>query len=71
MADVDQLLTMEDISAKLQTTPSNIYRKIKAGKFPPPIRLSTRCVRWRQSQITAWMDGLATDAPGSAAPQPA
>lgn len=34
---------------------SSIYAKIKAGKFPSPISLSSRTVGWLQSEIDAWL----------------
>lgn len=34
---------------------SAIYAGIKAGTFPKPIRLSSRCVVWRESEIQAWI----------------
>jgi prophage regulatory protein len=37
---------------------TTIYRKIKAGDFPKPLRVGRRRVAWRQSDITAWQAGL-------------
>ncbi len=37
---------------------TTIYRKIKAGDFPKPVRVGRRRVAWRQSDITAWQAGL-------------
>jgi prophage regulatory protein len=33
---------------------TTIYRKIRAGDFPKPVRVGRRRVAWRQSDITAW-----------------
>ena len=35
--------------------PSPIYDRIRDGLFPPPIRLSSRCSRWKVSVIRAWI----------------
>jgi prophage regulatory protein len=33
---------------------TTIYRKIKAGDFPKPVRVGRRRVAWRESDIAAW-----------------
>jgi len=35
---------------------STIYLMIKSGKFPAPIKISTRAVAWRSDQITGWIN---------------
>ncbi len=35
---------------------STIYRLMKAGQFPHPVKTGSRAVRWRLSDIIAWMD---------------
>jgi prophage regulatory protein len=37
---------------------TTIYRKMKEGTFPQPVRVGRRRVAWRESDITAWQDGL-------------
>lgn len=39
---------------------STIYRRMKAGKFPKPKRLSEACVRGRESDIEKWIVELPT-----------
>jgi prophage regulatory protein len=34
---------------------STLRRKIKAGEFPAPIRLSAGIVAWRRSDVEAWI----------------
>ncbi len=38
---------------------SELYRRIKSGKFPAPIKLGARAVAWRESDVDAWMAALA------------
>jgi len=33
---------------------STLYKEIQQGTFPQPIRISERCVAWREDQIDAW-----------------
>lgn len=63
---LEQLLTAQEVADKLRTTPSNLYRKIKAGKFPAPIQLSVRCVRWKESEVVHWLNNLPTSVPSEA-----
>lgn len=63
---LEQLLTAQEVADKLRTTPSNLYRKIKAGKFPAPIQLSVRCVRWKESDVVHWLNNLPTSVPSEA-----
>ena len=35
---------------------STIYRQIPKGQFPRQVRVGPRAVRWRASDIRAWMD---------------
>ena len=42
----------------LQTLPfseSTLRRKVKAGEFPSPIRLSDRVVAWRIADVSEWL----------------
>lgn len=34
---------------------STIYRKVKKGTFPPPIRIFPRISVWRWSTVQAWL----------------
>lgn len=33
---------------------SSIYRLLDAGRFPRPLRITPRCVRWLESEIAEW-----------------
>lgn len=38
---------------------ATIYRQIKEGRFPRPVKLSgNRAVGWRQEDLAAWENGL-------------
>jgi prophage regulatory protein len=36
---------------------STIYRMVARKQFPSPIRISTRAVAWRQTDIADWIEG--------------
>lgn len=53
---VDPLLTISQLPAIVIYSRSQLYRMIKAGSFPRPIRLGPGRVGWRQSAVTAWLN---------------
>ncbi|WP_418122306.1 helix-turn-helix transcriptional regulator [Variovorax sp. 160MFSha2.1] len=52
------LLRFETVSALVGLKRSAIYLRMDAGTFPRPIRLSSRCVRWRAGDIEDWLNSL-------------
>ena len=45
----------QDIEKRFKVSRATIYRWIKAGNFPKPVRLGPNMVRWKASDIKAWM----------------
>lgn len=41
---------------------AKLYAEIKAGKFPPQIKLSPRIAVWRAEDVRAWMDAKQPEA---------
>lgn len=35
---------------------STLYRKVKKGEFPAPIRISENCVAWLESDVQEWIE---------------
>jgi len=48
---------VEAITGKKRQT---IYRDIRAGTFPKPVKLSSQSVAWRKSDLDRWMASLLT-----------
>jgi predicted DNA-binding transcriptional regulator AlpA len=40
----------------LPLSPATLWRKVKAGHFPSPVKLSERITAWRVEDIRAWMN---------------
>jgi prophage regulatory protein len=59
------LLRLADVMLATSIGSSTIYRKIAANQFPRPVRLGPGSVRWKASEVAAWIDGL--ERTGSAA----
>ena len=57
---IDYLLPKNETVKQSGLSIATIYRLIKAGKFPAPVAIGTGSVRWRQSDISAWLQSLPT-----------
>ena len=47
--------TRHQLEKLFKVSSATIYRWIKEGKFPKPVRLGANMVRWKASDIEAWM----------------
>lgn len=54
----DRLLRLRDVAHLVGLSKATIYRRIRAGQFPPPVSAGGHSVRWKASTIEAWMAGL-------------
>lgn len=55
---IEILLRLADVREQTKLSTSTIYRRMRAGEFPKPRELGDNCVRWRQSEVQAWITGL-------------
>ncbi len=55
MTEYDRLLTRQEVQNKCRIGRSSIYRLMRAGRFPEPIRVGLRAVRWLESEIDAYL----------------
>ncbi len=55
MFDREQFITAKKVAALTTFSPSTIDRKVRAGEFPEPIRISERRKVWSQSAVEHWM----------------
>jgi prophage regulatory protein len=52
----DRLLKLSEVARKISMGRTWIYAQIKADNFPRPLQLSPSAVRWRESEVDAWID---------------
>ena len=64
---LDRLLRRCEVEANTGIGHSSIYRGMKNGEFPRPVRVGPVAVRWRESDIKAWLDSR-PDAMGDSGP---
>ena len=51
----DRLLRLSEVIALTRYSRSSIYRKMRDESFPKPLKMGDRAVRWRESEVTAWV----------------
>lgn len=51
----DNILRIQTVLKRTGLSRSTMYRKMENGTFPRNVRISTRCVGWRESAVNAWL----------------
>ena len=57
MTTHQRLLRRVEVERYCQIGRSTIYRLMREGLFPLPIRVGPRAVRWPEHELTAWLAG--------------
>lgn len=50
------LIRRRQVEQLVQLSRSTIYAAVKAGTFPPPIRIGARAVAWKLASVESWLD---------------
>ena len=56
---MDRILRIPEVVKITGLSRTTIWRRVKSGDFPAPVRLGnlvTRSVGWRESQVKQWLD---------------
>ena len=59
-----RLLRISEVEARTGLSRSTIYEWSADGRFPPPVRLSDRVVRWVEAEVEAWIRERMEKSPG-------
>ena len=51
----EKLLRRRDVEELTGLSRASVYRLISEGEFPRPVRVSATAVRWKASDIAAWI----------------
>ena len=54
-----QILRLKDVVELVGLSKTTIWRRTRAGEFPPALRLggpSTRAVGWKMTDVEAWLE---------------
>ena len=52
---IDRLMRRDEVEERTGLSRSAIYRLMRAGRFPLPIQVGVRAVRWPQSEINEFI----------------
>ena len=56
---MDRLLRISQVQEMTGLSRASVYKMVADGRLPPPVRLSSRCVRWRESELLETIEALA------------
>lgn len=56
----DKLLRRPEVESVTGLGRSTLYDWMSRGEFPQPVKLGTRLVAWRQSDIEQWLESRET-----------
>lgn len=51
----DRFLRLNTVLDRTGLSRATLYRKIRAGTFPPQYKLAERCCGWRESEVALWL----------------
>ena len=60
---MDRLLRIAEVQEMTGLSRASVYKMVADGRLPPPVRLSARCVRWRESELQATIEALPRSSP--------
>ena len=55
MSDTARLLTRPEVERLTRLSTSSVYRLMRIGYFPRPIRVGSKAVRWPVAEIEDWL----------------
>ena len=53
----ERMLRRRSVERLTGLSKSTLYRQIREGSFPPPLRLTRKAVRWRSAEVNEWLSG--------------
>ncbi len=59
---VERLLREPQVLEIIPVSKATLWRGVKSGQFPKPVRLSSRTVAWTESSIQSYIDKLKKEA---------
>lgn len=50
-----RILRLRGVLERTGLSRSTLYRNVRSGTFPKPLRISTRCTGWRECDVEMWL----------------
>ena len=51
----ERMLTRPEVETRVGLARTTIYRLMRAGQFPAPLKVGPKAVRWPASEIDDWL----------------
>lgn len=51
-----KIIRVKELCRLISVSPTTLWRMEKRGELPPRIKISTRAVGWRESDIEEWLE---------------
>lgn len=51
----DKMLRPSEVMERTGLSRTTLWRRVRAGTFPPPVELGANAIGWRSSAIDAWL----------------
>lgn len=51
----ERILRLKSVLERTGLSRSTVYRKVQARTFPKPLKISERCIGWRESEVESWL----------------
>jgi prophage regulatory protein len=51
-----RLVSVKQAGQMIDTHPTTIWRWVKMGLFPKPLKIGPSCTRWRLEDLEAWIE---------------
>ncbi len=58
----EKLMRLPDVCAAVAMRKGGIYKAVREGRFPSPVKLGKRAVAWPESAVQAWIAERIADA---------
>lgn len=52
----ERLIRRREVERRSGLKKTAIYDAVRAGTFPPPVKLGPRASAWRETDVLAWID---------------
>ncbi|QBX35110.1 AlpA family phage regulatory protein [Paracoccus liaowanqingii] len=52
----EEIWRLPRVTATIGMGRSWVYSAVSQGRFPAPVRLGTRAIGWKRSDVQAWLD---------------
>jgi prophage regulatory protein len=57
-----RLIALAEVIDRTSLSRTSLWRKVKNGEFPPPVRISAGRKAWLEDSVNAWIDARVAEA---------